>query len=64
MINALIVVNGEVACKRITDCINQLVTESRNAIARRQAMKKSGGKDTPAAPGENPGSPESPSEEE
>ena len=64
MINALIVVKGEATCKRIADRINQLVTESRNAVARRPAMKKSGGKDTPAAPGENPGTPEAlPAEE-
>ncbi len=50
MINALALVNGEAAYKSIIDRINQLVSESRTAVSRRLAMRKSGGKDSTDTP--------------
>ncbi len=52
MINALSLIHGESGYKSIIDRINQLVSESRSAVARRRAMRKSGGKDAPDSPEE------------
>lgn len=65
MINALAVVKGEAAYKQLTDRINQLVTEAKYVVARRQGRKKSDTpSDTPVAPPDTPDTPAHPSVEE
>lgn len=64
MINALAVVNGPAAYKRIIDRINQLVAESHNVAARRRSRKKSDDTTAPDVPADTPVSPAPSSVEE
>lgn len=57
MLNALALVNGEAAYKRLIDRINQRVSESRTSVARRGPRKKATTPDAPDTPSETPDSP-------
>lgn len=59
MIDALAVVNDDVAYKHIIDRINQLVTESHNMAACLHSCKKSGDATDLASPADPPDTPAS-----
>ena len=64
MLNALCIVNGEAAYKQMCDRINQLVSESRNAVLRRRAHKKASDDKPTDSPTDTPDTPEKPDVEE
>lgn len=58
MLNALALVNGESDYKRMMDRINQRVSESRIAVARRGPRKKATTPDVPGTPSGTPDTPQ------
>lgn len=61
VLNALALLNGEAAYKRMADRINQRITESRTSVSRRGSRKKDAVPDTSA---DTPDSPQPPAVEE